>query len=38
MPLTKDLSTEESARRIELNEDEDSLFMALRLSYCYVGL
>jgi len=34
MPLTKDLCIEELARRIEVNDDEHSLFMALRLGYC----
>jgi len=27
---------EEWTQRIEVNDDEDSLFMALRLGYCYV--
>ena len=27
----------EGARRIEVNDDEHSLFMALRFGYCYVG-
>ena len=38
MPLTKDLYIEERAQWIEVNDDEHSLFMALRLGYCYYNV
>jgi len=35
MPLTQDLYRRMSAK-IAVNDDEHSLFMALRIGYCYV--
>jgi len=35
MPLTEDLYRKMS-EKVEVNDDEHSLFMALRIGYCYV--